>query len=463
MNESCTVSIIVRAKNEEKWISSCLSGVFRQDFKDFEVILVDNCSSDRTVEKAKTFPIKRVLTVDEFYPGRALNLGISHSTGRYIVCLSAHCIPTNRKWLGNLLSNFTTPEIAGVYGRQEPMAFTKDVDKRDLINIFGLDRKVQKKDPFFHNANSMIRKEIWHEFPFSETARNIEDRLWAKEILEKGFSIVYEPEASVYHYHGINQGRNIERARSVVRILEEMHPSIRGKYALDDVLNVTAIVPVRGQVKQVGRSPLLVFTVESLKKSKYVKQVIVAADNEEHLRIAEGLGARAMWRPPDLSHDYIEASRVHEYVLQTLLEEGQWPDVAVLAQEIYPLRPAWLIDRMIEMLANSDHDSIVAARPLYNSLWRSHEDSLIRIDNGFAPSKYKEPVFMALYGLACVIEPSIILQGEKLGKKAGLMPVEDPYCHLTARSRQELEIIESLVPRWKAQENETKGEIHGAS
>ena len=462
MKDTCTVSIIIRARNEEKWISSCLSSVFRQECNDFEVILVDNCSSDRTVEKAGMFPVKKILSIEEFLPGRALNLGIRHSTGRYIVCLSAHCIPKNEKWLGNLLSNFNGPKIAGVYGRQEPMAFTKDVDKRDLINLFGLDRRVQEKDPFFHNANSMIRREIWQEFPFSETATNIEDRLWAKEILGKGFCIVYEPDASVYHYHGINQGRNIERARSVVRILEEMHPSRRVSYGLEDIVNVVAIVPVRGRVKRVGRTPLLELAVESLKESKYVKQVIVAADNDDHLRIAEERGVRAIRRPPDLSQDYIEASKVHEYVLQTLLNEGQWPDVVVLAQEIYPLRPAGLIDRMIEMLVNSDRDSIVAERPIYNSLWRGHEDNLIQIDKGFAPSRYKEPVFMALYGLACVMEPGIILQGEKLGKKAGLMRVDDPYSHLTARSREELEIIESLLPRWKAHAKGGQGDTHEA-
>ena len=243
MKSHPAVSIIIRARNEEKWITSCLSSVFRQEFSDFEVILIDNSSTDRTVEKAKNFPIKDILTIGGFLPGKALNIGIRCSRGNHIVCLSAHCIPTNDKWLGNLLKNFQDGAIAGVYGRQEPMAFTKDVDKRDLINIFGLDRRVQKKDPFFHNANSMIRRDVWKRIPFSETATNIEDRIWAKTVLEAGYHIIYEPEASVYHYHGINQGRNIERARNVVRILEEIHPTYFGRKALEDI-HVIAIPTV---------------------------------------------------------------------------------------------------------------------------------------------------------------------------------------------------------------------------
>ena len=43
------VSIVIRTKNEERWISQCLRGVFRQAYRDVEVILVDNESADKTV------------------------------------------------------------------------------------------------------------------------------------------------------------------------------------------------------------------------------------------------------------------------------------------------------------------------------------------------------------------------------------------------------------------------------
>ena len=45
------VSIIIRTKNEERWITSCLKSVSRQSYKNFEIIIVDNHSSDKTIEK----------------------------------------------------------------------------------------------------------------------------------------------------------------------------------------------------------------------------------------------------------------------------------------------------------------------------------------------------------------------------------------------------------------------------
>ena len=62
-------SIIIRTKNEEKWITSCLTSIFNQDYADFEVIIVDNCSDDKTVEKAKEWDVK-VITIKTLSPAR---------------------------------------------------------------------------------------------------------------------------------------------------------------------------------------------------------------------------------------------------------------------------------------------------------------------------------------------------------------------------------------------------------
>ena len=104
MNNSPLVSLIIRTKNEERWLSSCLGAVFSQSYKAFEVILVDNESTDKTVEKARQYPVKKIVTTNNYLPGKALNLGIEQSIGEYIVCLSAHCIPTGKEWLALLVN-----------------------------------------------------------------------------------------------------------------------------------------------------------------------------------------------------------------------------------------------------------------------------------------------------------------------------------------------------------------------
>ena len=211
------ISIIIRTKNEEDWIQHCLDMVFKQDYQDFEVILVDNNSSDHTVTVAKRYPLAKVINIDYFIPGDALNKGIQVSTGEYIVCLSAHCVPKEIGWLDKLLANFdNNPKVAGVYGRQLPVSYTEPLDKRDLLITFGRDKRIQKKDYFFHNANSMLRRDVWEKFPFDDQATNIEDRIWGKTVTDNDYYLVYEPSAEVYHHHGLHQGNPIERVRGVV-------------------------------------------------------------------------------------------------------------------------------------------------------------------------------------------------------------------------------------------------------
>ena len=81
------ISIIVRTKNEERWIGACLEAIGRQTRSDVEIILVDNLSTDRTVEKACRNGVKLV-TIEKFFPGAAINRGIEASSGEIIVCLS---------------------------------------------------------------------------------------------------------------------------------------------------------------------------------------------------------------------------------------------------------------------------------------------------------------------------------------------------------------------------------------
>ena len=151
------VSIVIRTKNEEQWIEQCLIKIKKQTYSNFEIIIVDNKSKDSTLNKISKFKVK-LIKINKFFPGDALNKGIKKSSGEIIVCLSAHCIPENNDWLLKLVQNFKDKNVAGVYGRQLPLAYSSDFDKRDLYTFFGLEKRVQRKDTFFHNANSAIRK-----------------------------------------------------------------------------------------------------------------------------------------------------------------------------------------------------------------------------------------------------------------------------------------------------------------
>lgn len=215
------ISLVVRTKNEARWIGRCLTGIAAQSWDDFEILVVDNDSTDATRTIARRFGA-RVLSISDrdFQYGRALNIGIDAARGDLVGIISGHCIPVHDSWLSTMAAHFVDPEVAGVYGRQVPLPDSDPFDKRDLWTTFGVERRVQRTDFFFHNANSMVRRTAWEELPFDSDINGVEDRDWAKKVLALGYRIVYEPLASVHHHHGIHQGRDERRAARVVRVIE---------------------------------------------------------------------------------------------------------------------------------------------------------------------------------------------------------------------------------------------------
>ena len=55
LNKKEKISIIIRTKNEERWIESCINSIYQQKKVKFEIIIVDNFSTDKTVLRAKKF------------------------------------------------------------------------------------------------------------------------------------------------------------------------------------------------------------------------------------------------------------------------------------------------------------------------------------------------------------------------------------------------------------------------
>jgi len=207
------VSIVIRTKNEVALIGETLKKIRSQKFVGaYEVVVVDSGSTDRTLHIARRFT-RHIIEIPEreFSYGRALNIGAGEATGEFIVNLSAHAVPTDDNWLANLISGFEDSGVAGVYGRQVSEGKVNPFEALRNGTFFGEKKALftsnKGKSPehiHFSNSNAAIRKEVWGKFRFNEQVGWAEDIIWQKEVLEAGLSIVYEPDAAVYHTHPVD-------------------------------------------------------------------------------------------------------------------------------------------------------------------------------------------------------------------------------------------------------------------
>jgi glycosyltransferase involved in cell wall biosynthesis len=106
MKNKPRLSIVIPAINEEAFIALTLASIKNQTFTDYEVIVVDSYSTDRTVEISKKFGAK-VITVPKKGPGAARNRGVEAANGEIILFLDADTTFTKDNCLDTLNQNFT--------------------------------------------------------------------------------------------------------------------------------------------------------------------------------------------------------------------------------------------------------------------------------------------------------------------------------------------------------------------
>jgi len=201
-NQEIACSIIIRAYNEGEHIGRLLTGISQQTIKNVETIVVDSGSTDDTAAIAEGFGAT-VLSIspEEFTFGRSLNRGVSEGRGKYIVNISAHCFPVYPDWLERLLDPFKDETIAISYGKQRGGETNHYSEHQIFKKYFPDISQPNQGNPYSHNANAAVRRDLWEKNPYNENITGLEDLAWSSWVMEQNYGIAYVAEAEVIHLH----------------------------------------------------------------------------------------------------------------------------------------------------------------------------------------------------------------------------------------------------------------------
>ena len=426
MKKKPLVSIIIRTKNEERWIQQCLEKINNQSYKNFEIILVDNNSNDKTIKIAKQYKIK-ICKIKKFFPGKSINLGIAKSKGEIIVCLSAHCIPKDNSWLKNLIKDLSKNKIAAIYGRQLPLPYSSAFDKRDLLNTFGLDKKVQVKDSFFHNANSAFKKSLWRKVKFDEKATNIEDRIWAHKILKLGYKIIYEPKASVYHFHGIHQNLDEKRCLGVVSILEKLDSNFKNKnFEKASKLRINAIFLQTGRLPNNKKDNSIHHYLSVLRKTKYLNKIIFTSDSKQSVDEVKKSADLSILRSKELMVGNVDILTVCKKTLELMEKKKIYSDIIIVTTDKYPDKKTSFYNNLIKKIIKNNLDLVLAKIDQHGILWKNNNGKIESLNNALMPKAIRNISYFSTpfsYGFA--IRPHNIRKANLDYYNAGFVKVKD--------------------------------------
>jgi glycosyltransferase involved in cell wall biosynthesis len=177
-----SISVIVCAKNEAENVAKYIPLLAEQDYPDFEIILIDDASSDDTLnifeDFEKQYPNIRLVKVknnEAFWGNKkyALTLGIKAAKKDYLLFTDADCYPTSKNWITAMSSQFTMQKtIVLGYGAYEKIAgsfLNKIIRFETLLTAvqyfswakmghpyMGIGRNLAYKKEVFFNVNGFI-------------------------------------------------------------------------------------------------------------------------------------------------------------------------------------------------------------------------------------------------------------------------------------------------------------------
>jgi glycosyltransferase involved in cell wall biosynthesis len=198
------VSIIIPVYNGEKTLGRCLTSVLNQDYKDYEVIVVDNNSTDKTQDIIKGFQKKdaKVKYVFESAKGRgaARNTGINNSSGDIIAMTDADCI-VPRDWLRQLTRPIIYENESAVMGGEKKLNKNYWSTNIQNANLQFLKRNTDGNYiSFVDTKNFAIKASIIKDLMFDGRFEAFEDLDFYLR-LKRGVRIRFVPSITVAHSH----------------------------------------------------------------------------------------------------------------------------------------------------------------------------------------------------------------------------------------------------------------------
>ena len=219
MEHKPTISVIMAVYNGEKYLRPAIESILGQTFSDFEFIIINDGSTDRTLEIIDSYHDERIVYLENernMGLSATFNKGISVARGEYIACMDADDLSLKRRFAIQLayLKNHTDVDILGTSIIMIDEEGRKRRTHHRPKSHLGLKWASLFSTPLYH-PTVIAKAEILKHHPYNEDLHNSEDyELWSRLLFTTStrFASLSEPLLLYRSYpHSFTQSINVNK------------------------------------------------------------------------------------------------------------------------------------------------------------------------------------------------------------------------------------------------------------
>ncbi len=425
------VSVYLVNHNYASYLQQAITSVLEQTFHDYELIIIDNGSSDGSREIIEPFAIHekvRVVLQDNIGLNATNNVAINMAKGRYIIRLDAD----------DYLDEHALELMSGKLERDKKigLVFPDYYLVDESGNLIEMMRRhdfseVKLLDQPAHGACTMVRRECLVALDGYDELYHCQDGwdLWVRFIKKYGVANINLP-LFYYRQHNNSLSGNEERILSTrANILKKNANNLRG------TTNCIAVVPIRGEkldsfslaLEPLGDKALVDWTLDAALAAEHITRVVVTSPDE---RVSNHVREKYKGRVDVFKRDWKLAlpNMSLDATLTTLFDEfpDKWRSfdaIALLFVES-PFRTARYIDMAIDAMEIFQTDRVISVRRQRSSFYRHSGEGVEPLNSSKLLRHEKDELFEEVGGL-CVVRRGALYREIPNDKKIGHIDLDE--------------------------------------
>ena len=450
------ISVYIPTYNYGQFIEQAVESVLKQTLKDWELIVINDGSTDDTSDILKKYAgNEKIRILDQENKGLTVtnNIALRLSQGKYIIRLDGDDFMDENLLL--VLSNVldTKPEIGLVY--PDYYHVSEDGEVLEIVRRKKIGEEARLLDLPAHGACTMFRRDLLLELGGYYEDFSCQDgyELWLRFIQKyKPFNV----NLPLFYYRQHLSSLTQDKARIL-----DTRRRIKSRF-VDDHLNskelkVLGIIlatgnPVTAEMdpfQELAGKPLLWYTLNEAVKSKSLDKIVLSTDDDGVREYAEGFdGIDTIMRPPSLMKSNVKTIEISRHALEEMKSSRNYdPDAVAILYINTPLRKAYHVDKAVNTMKIFDVDTVLSIVEELAPCYQHEEFGLTPINEIGQDLRLERKSIYKENGAVYLTKASVLERGLLLGRKVGhitMLPEES----VKINSAFDLWLAEEIIQKW---------------